>query len=222
MKTAVQQFKNIYQYILSEKDQTAIQVLSFKKDESILTIGEKVRGFYFLISGSYYVTSPERNGKELLLRRCTPPSILGDIEVFQHCDIQSNCVATEACKFIFVPTELYEQSLKKDPAFTELFLKELTFKLKTCTTLSRVNALSSVSVKLAAYLCTTHTENTLDEYLIVENIHHIANLIGTTNRHVNRVLKRWEDEKIIERNHEKIKILDYKRLSIVAEDIRYK
>lgn len=222
MKTAVQQFKNIYQYSLSEKDQIAIQVLSFKKDESILTVGEKVKGIYFLINGSYYVSNPEINGKELLLRRCTPPSILGDIEIFQHCDIQSNCHATEACTFIFVPTELYEQSLKKDPAFTELLLKELTFKLKTCTTLSRVNALSSVSIKLAAYLCTTHTKNTYDGYLIVENNHHIANLIGTTNRHVNRVLKRWEDEKIIERNNEKIKILDFERLSIVAEDIRYK
>lgn len=199
-----------------------IKIRTYHEKQAILTVGEEMDGFYFLIDGSYYVTSPESNGKELLLRRCTAPSILGDIEIFQECLIQSNCVAIERCTFVFIPIELYEQALKFEADFTALLLKELSFKLKTCTTLSRVNALSSVSVKLAGYLCTIHSTQSPDEYLIVQNLKDVADLLGTTNRHINRLLKKWADEQIILRVDDSIQIIDLNRLERISENIRYK
>lgn len=221
MKTFIEQFETIYQYKIPNHAQLDLPKLTFHENESILTVGEQIDGFYFLISGSYYVTSPESNGKELLLRRCFAPSILGDIEIFQQCPIQSNCLAIEPCTFLFVPLQQYEKTLKFDAGFTTILLKELSFKLKTCTTLSRVNALSSVHVKLAAYLCTIQSNNRQDEYLIVQNIQDVAYLIGTTNRHVNRILKKWEDAQIIQRVDHSIKILNIKKLEELADNIRY-
>ena len=222
MTKFIELFEQIYQYKFPNNILDNLQMRTYHEKQPILIVGEKMDGFYFLISGSYYVTSPESNGKELLLRRCTAPSILGDIEIFQQCLIQSNCLAIEQCAFLFVPIQLYDQTLKFEADFTELLLKELSFKLKTCTTLSRVNALSSVNVKLAGYLCTIHSAKSPDEYLIVQNIKDVADLIGTTNRHVNRILKKWTDEHIIIRLEDSIKIIDFNRLEKISENIRYK
>ena len=222
MKKFMELFEQIYSYKFPHHIVDDIKIRTYDKRNPILTVGEEINGFYFLIDGSYYVTSPESNGKELLLRRCTAPSICGDIEIFQHCLIQSNCVAIEQCTFVFIPIELYEQALKYEADFTALLLKELSFKLKTCTTLSRVNALSSVSVKLAGYLCTIHSTQSPDEYLIVQNLKDVADLLGTTNRHINRLLKKWADEQIIIRLDDSIQIIDLNRLERISENIRYK
>lgn len=220
MQQSLKQFEKIYSYTFSTDVEAALTVRVFERHDRLMVIGERVEGFLFLLSGSYYVTSPESNGKELLLRRCTVPSIMGDVERFEQCDVQSNCIASERCVCLFVPFALYEQTLQHDAAFTTLLLQELAFKLRTCTVLSRVNALSSVHVKLAAYLCTVYEDNR-DHYLIVEHMRDIAPLLGTTNRHINRILKKWTEEQIVQRTAHTITVLDIEKLSHIADGVRY-
>lgn len=221
MQNLLARFTQIYNYSFPAQHVAKIATRTYEEGEPILTVGGEIDGFYFLLTGSYYVTSPESNGKELLLRRCTAPSILGDIEIFQQCSIQSNCIATEHCRFLFISTALYEQALQFDANFTRLLLKELSFKLQTCTLLSRVNALSPVSVKLAGYLCTIYAAKSPDDYYIVHNMKDIADLLGTTNRHINRILKKWEDAQIISRVDDSIQIIDLQQLEAISENIRY-
>ncbi|WP_042473505.1 Crp/Fnr family transcriptional regulator [Bacillus ndiopicus] len=212
-------FSTYYAYF-SENLKKA-EIRTFEKEEPILLAGEDIDGLYFLLEGSYNVLSPEINGKELLLRKCTPPSILGDIELFQHCVIQSHCIAKTRCTFLFITKQAYEQTFKFDTDFTQLLLEELTFKLKTCTTLSRVNALSSVAVKFAAYLCTIESPNITNGYLKVQNLQEVAALIGTTSRHMNRVLQKWTEQQIIERQDDTIHIKDWQAIQIISEGVRF-
>ncbi|MEC1177480.1 Crp/Fnr family transcriptional regulator [Metasolibacillus meyeri] len=212
-------FSTFYTYFSENLQQAEIR--TFEKEEPILLAGEEIDGLYFLLEGSYNVLSPEINGKELLLRKCTPPAILGDIELFQHCLIQSNCIAKERCTFLFITQQAYEQTFKFDADFTQLLLEELTFKLKTCTTLSRVNALSAVAVKFAAYLCTIESSDIANDYLKVQNLQEIAALIGTTSRHMNRVLQKWAEQQIIERHDDTIHITDWQAIQAISEDIRF-
>lgn len=215
--TSLEQFSTIYGCTLSPN--VALQQRVYEAGAVITEVGSMIDGFYFLLSGTYYVTSPEANGKALLLRRCTTPAIIGDVELFQECSVQAQCEAITRCTFLFIPTAYYTSTLRFQAPFTELLLRELAFKLKTCTTLSRVNALSSVSVKLAAYLCTIHTEQ--QAYLIVEQPQHIADLIGTTTRHVNRILKRWEDDGILQRTQDHIHITQLDTLRDLSHGVRY-
>ncbi|WP_107942599.1 Crp/Fnr family transcriptional regulator [Metasolibacillus sp. FSL H7-0170] len=221
MHNLFKQFSILYNESIPIESLNKTEFRTFEKGGAILLAGEEVDGLYFLISGSYNVLSPEINGKELLLRKCTPPSIAGDIELFQNCRIQSNCIANDNCIFLFISQQSYEQTFKFDASFTQLLLEELTFKLKTCTTLSRVNALSSVAVKLAAYLCTIESAEASNDYLKVQSLQEIAALIGTTNRHINRVLHQWAEQHIIERNHNSIKITNWQAIQTLSENIRF-
>lgn len=215
-------FTGIYNYTFQDTFKTDIEIRTYEPKEYILNVGESINGFYFLLEGKYFVSSPEITGKELLLRYCQKPAIMGDIEYFQNCLVQSNCVAAEKSVFAFIPYELYSQHLKFDSEFTQILLQELAYKLHTCTISSRVNALSSVSLRLAAYLCTIESPSSrLKEYIMTNSLDEVASLIGTTKRHLNRVLKQWSDEGIVRRNDQSIQIINWRKIEEISEDVRF-
>lgn len=218
----LKQFTTIYDYSIPNDMEQEVTIRTYQSNDYILAAGEEIDGFYFLVSGKYFVSSQEITGKELLLRYCQVPAIMGDIEILEGCLIQSNCIAAELCSFVFIPKSLYEKKLKYDTAFTQILLKELAYKLRTCTISSRVNALSPANVRLAAFLCTVASNaDSKTSYITTNNIEETAALIGTTKRHVNRILKQWIDQGIVERDNEEIRILKWNKLEEISEDVRF-
>ncbi|WP_010094750.1 Crp/Fnr family transcriptional regulator [Ornithinibacillus scapharcae] len=215
------QFQSIYHYTFTNDLISSLSIKNFQPHEFIIKAGDKIEGIYFLLSGRYMVSSLEVTGKELLLRFCQQPSIMGDVEIFADCLIESNCIAVEPCEILFVPLEVYETHLKYDSEFNQLLLKELAYKLRTCTISSRVNALSPVNVRLAAYLCTIHSPSQLNKYIKTNSLDDVASLIGTTKRHLNRILKDWTESGIIERVEEEIHILNWDSIKEISENVRF-
>ncbi|WP_040979470.1 Crp/Fnr family transcriptional regulator [Oceanobacillus jeddahense] len=216
------QFAAIYNYSIPNKLEKEISIRTYQSREYILTAGEEIDGFYFLISGKYFVSTQEITGKELLLRYCQTPAIMGDIEMLEGCLIESNCIAAEPCTFVFIPKRLYEKELHYDAAFMQILLKELAYKLRTCTISSRVNALSPANVRLAAFLCTTASDSdSKASYISTNNIEETAALIGTTKRHVNRILKQWINQGIVEREENDIRILQWDKVEEISENVRF-
>lgn len=214
-------FEQYYDYKFSNEVTKEMQIKSYEPNEAILKNGDEIEGLYFLIEGQYYVSSIEITGRELLLRYCKAPAILGDIELVEHCIIQSNCTAAENCKFLFIPLHIYKKYLYLDATFTNLLLKELAYKLKTCTVSSRVNALSSVATRLAAYYCTLESVETSSSYIETRTLDEVAALIGTTKRHLNRILKKWSEEEAIIRLGDTLQILDWDKIKYYSNDIRF-
>lgn len=216
-----QQFHSIYHYTFPKDLIPTLSVKSFQPEEFILKAGEQIDGIYFLLSGKYMVTSLEVTGKELLLRYCQRPAIMGDIEIFTDCLIESNCIAVERCDILIVPLESYEKKLKFDSEFNQLLLKDLAYKLRTCTISSRVNALSTVGGRLAAYLCTVESPSCLNQYIQTNSLDDIALLIGTTKRHLNRILKDWKEKGLIKQEGNTIHILNWKEIKGISENVRF-
>ncbi|MEB8649718.1 Crp/Fnr family transcriptional regulator [Bacillus cereus] len=214
-------FRSIYHYTFTKDLISFLSVSTFQPNEFILKAGDKIDGLYFLISGRYMVSNLEVTGKELLLRYCQQPAIMGDIEIFADCLVESNCIAVKACEVLFVLLELYEAHLKFDSKFNQLLLKELAYKLRTCTISSRVNALSPVSVRLAAYLCTVESQSLLNQYIKTNSLDDVASLIGTTKRHLNRILKNWKEDGIIKREENRIQILNMDKIKEISENVRF-
>ncbi|PGF22579.1 transcriptional regulator [Bacillus thuringiensis] len=214
-------FQSIYHYTFTKDLISFLSVRIFQPNEFILKAGDKIDGIYFLLSGRYMVSNLEVTGKELLLRYCQRPAIMGDIEIFAECLVESNCIAVEPCEVLFVPLEVYEEHLKFDSKFNQLLLKELAYKLRTCTISSRVNALSPVNVRLAAYLCTVECPSHLNQYIKTNSLDDVASLIGTTKRHLNRILKDWTEKEIIKREENEIRILNGDKIKEISENVRF-
>lgn len=217
----LEKFVQHYTYKFSNEVISELQLKTYERNEYIVKTGDEIDGLYFLIEGQYYVSSIEITGRELLLRYCKKPAILGDIELIERCMIQSNCIAAEKCEFLFIPLHTYQTYLQHDAQFSQLLLKELAYKLKTCTISSRVNALSSVATRLAAYYCTLAAVETSSEYIETRTLDEVASLIGTTKRHLNRILKKWSDEEVIIRNGDTLQILNWEKMKQYSNDVRF-
>lgn len=100
-------------------------------------------------------------------------------------------------------------------------MKELAYKLLTCTISSKVNALSPVSVRLAAYLCSVEFPSHVNQYIKTNSLDDVASLIGTTKRHLNRILKDWTEKEIIKREEKEIQILDWDKVKEISENVRF-
>lgn len=214
-------FQSIYHYTFTKDLVASLTVCTFQPNEFILKAGDRIDGIYFLLSGRYMVSSLEVTGKELLLRYCQQPAIMGDIEIFTDCLVESNCIAVEPCEVLCVPLEVYEAHLKFDSKFNQLLLQELAYKLRTCTISSRVNALSPAGVRLAAYLCTVESPSHLNQYIKTNSLEDVASLIGTTKRHLNRILKDWSEKGIIKREEKEIQILNWDKINEISENVRF-
>lgn len=217
----LEKFVQHYTYKFPNEVIKELQLKTYQRNEYILRTGNEIDGLYFLIEGQYYVSSIEITGRELLLRYCKKPAILGDIELIERCIIQSNCIAAETCEFLFIPLHTYKKYLQHDANFTQILLKELAYKLKTCTISSRVNALSSVATRLAAYYCTLESVETSSEYIETRTLDEVASLIGTTKRHLNRILKKWSEEEVVIRNGDTLQILNWEKIKQYSNDVRF-
>ena len=208
--------------IFSGDKQRPFLLHAYKAGDIILREGREMDHLLYLVEGRIKATSSLETGKSLLLRFNHPLALIGDLELVRHIPVQSQITAVTDCLFIALPYEYIYKYEMANPAFLQDLLKHLGYKLQTLTTASRVNLLSSVENRLASYLLSVSTPgNEFGTELQTGNIGEMANLLGTTHRHLNRVLHALTEEGIIEKTRKHIRILDYERLEEMSQGIRY-
>ncbi|MEK3945088.1 Crp/Fnr family transcriptional regulator [Paenibacillus sp. FSL H3-0310] len=198
-----------------------IQLLVYEQDEIILREGDELDGIYFQVEGRTKVSSSVGTGKSLLLRFCSPLSLFGDIEYVQEVVIQSQVEAVQQTTLLFIPKQKVESDLMDNHRFKDLLLKHLSYKLLTCTSASRTNLLGSVEERFASYLLTIQLQREFGKEIQTPYIPDIASLIGTTPRHLNRVIQRLTDMGILYKVKQEIVVLDWERLDELSNGIRF-
>ena len=212
---------NIQEKITSPQN-LSFQLRYYNPGETILKEGNKLDGIYFQVTGRTKVTSSIETGKSLLLRFCHPHAIFGDIELLQKIEIQSQVEAVEETSLLFLDKLSVELYLMKDPLFLGELSKHLSYKLQTCTTASRVNLLATVEARFASYLLTTRDiHNHFGKEITTNQTEEIASLIGTTHRHLNRIILSFLKKKIIKKEKKILIVLDWGFLEELSNGVRY-
>ena len=197
----------------------------YGQDEIVLLEGSELESLLFLVEGKVKITSSVETGKLLLLRFVQPFSIIGDIELIRNVPVQSQVKAINECLLIGLHFDYIKEYEMNNPKFLHTLLEHVSYKLQTCTTASRVNLLASVENKFASYLMSTISpdpDKIFGLELKTSNIKEIADLLGTTYRHLNRVIHSLSEKKIIERDKNSIRILNWSDLKEISNGIRYK
>ncbi|MDO6450789.1 helix-turn-helix domain-containing protein [Oceanobacillus profundus] len=197
----------------------------YHSGEIIRFEGIEMNSLLFLVNGKARITSSIETGKALLLRFIYPLSVIGDIELIRDVPVQSQVQAVDECLVIGVPFDHIKKYEIDNPRLLHMLLEHVCFKLQTCTTASRVNLLASVENKFASYLMSTLSPDADNEFgieLQTSSVKEIASLLGTTYRHLNRVISSLIEQGIIERQKNSIQILNWKELEKAANGIRYK
>ncbi|TQR09631.1 Crp/Fnr family transcriptional regulator [Psychrobacillus lasiicapitis] len=197
------------------------QIRRYSRNEVVFEEGEDIDGFYIQVSGRTKITTSVITGKALLLRFCSAISFMGDIELVQKVPIQSHVTAVEDTDFIFIDQTYIYNELMKDIAFLQQLLAHATYKLQTCTTASRINLLASVETRFASYLCTVRNGVSFGKEIQTANSMEIASLIGTTTRHLNRIMEKLVFDKVIEKNKKEIIVIEWTKIEELSGGLRY-
>ncbi|QAY65838.1 Crp/Fnr family transcriptional regulator [Paenibacillus protaetiae] len=207
--------------MFSDIDSIPLQLRTYEKNELILQEGDDLDGIYLQVKGQTKVTTSVETGKSLLLRFCYPFSIFGDIEIIQKVPIQSQVKALADTCFIFIDKQTVEKSLLNDCRFLNELLHHLSYKLQTCTSASRINLLASVEERFAIYLLTTRQSNDFGREIQSQNIPEIASVIGTTPRHLNRLIQKLSVSGTLSKKRSSFIVLDWNELDRLSNGLRY-
>ncbi|MBD8026332.1 cyclic nucleotide-binding domain-containing protein [Ureibacillus sp. Re31] len=208
--------------IFEQYEQRPFKLLSYEAGETILREGAEAEYLLYLVEGRVKATSSIETGKSLLLRFNHPLALIGDLELIRHMPIQSQITAVTECLCIALPFDYIYKNEMENTAFLQDLLKHLSYKLQTITTSSRVNLLASVENRLASFLLSISTPgNEFGTELQTGNTREIADLLGTTHRHLNRVIHDLTEKGIIEKTRHTIRILNYEKLKEISQGLRY-
>jgi len=210
---------------LPESIHPHLSLYRFENGERICSQGEPAANLYVLVKGKIkiYTTSPE--GKTLILSFKTPLELIGDIEYVRKMDFLNTVEAVSSVMMIGVHHRWLTKYGNDYAPFLKFLLGVITQKFAIKSISMSFNLMYPVEVRLASYLlsvCFDESDNQVVGQLPTNSLSDAANLIGTSYRHLNRVIQQLSTAGLIERVNGNIWVKDKEKLSELANHNLYK
>jgi CRP-like cAMP-binding protein len=199
-----------------------MELFLFNKNEYICKTDEKLEYLFFFVEGKAKVYSTLSNGKSLLLCFYKPFKVLGEVEFMHYETANSNVQIIEETYCIGISFENIRRFALHDSKFLRYACDSLGEKLIRLSKYSSINLLYPLENRLASYLL-AYTSKTVSEgrnIIVFEgNLTEVAELLGTSYRHLLRTLNDLCTEEIIKKNLHVYEILDLEKLKKLAGDL---
>ena len=173
--------------------------------------GDKLDHMYFLLSGKIKIHTISPEGKGLILRFKTPMAIIGDVEYIQGTEVFHTVEAVTEGYMVGVSFQKLRTYERQNTKFLEFLLEVISNKFYTESHASTLNMLYPADVRLASYLLSISDDgkgSTFHEEMRTSNLQEFADVMGTSYRHLNRILSSFHQKGIIERKRGSIKVKD--------------
>lgn len=190
-----------------------------EKGDILCSKGDRLTQMYFLLSGKIKIFTPSPNGKSLLLRFNNPLAIIGDIEFISRCEVRNTVEFVHPSLLVGISFKLLQERYGNHPPFLQFILQKISHKLCTSSNSTSLNLLYPVENRFASYLLSTISPEQPSaglEELQTAKLTEIAELLGTSYRHLNRVIRNLCAGQIIERKKGALLIRDRDRIKQLA------
>lgn len=208
-----------------EKEMThSMELLSFSKGELVCSKSSELKYMYFLVSGKLKVYTLHDNGKSILLRFNKPLSILGDLEFLSAHKIQCNVESVNESIVIAIKTSDLLKYAYSDSKFLRFIIKNLSQKLYAVSNSASINLLYPLENRFASYLLSVSLdENNFNNISDIKTskFTELATLLGTSYRHLCRVINDFICKDIIFKKGSTIIIKDINKLKELSGDNMY-
>ena len=205
-------------------DLNKIQLRSYTKGESMIVAGEPVQNIFFLVEGKVKIFTVTPEDKRLIIRFAKAPVTLGDIE-FANEEAAVNFVeASTDCLALCISYKNVKETIGDKPDFLYYLLQSIAQKFRAKTSFTSFMVLHPVEVRFASYLLSISTDSKgtlFREEMKNSSLLDIADMIGTSYRHLNRVIQKLCEQKIIEKVNGAIHIKKIEELRELAKENIY-
>lgn len=210
--------------VFNEKLTPYLKLYQYEQGELICTQGEPADHLFVLVKGKVkvFTTSPE--GKTLILSFKTPLELIGDIEYVRETETVNTVEAVSPVTMISIHHRWLRKYGNDDSSFLQFLLSIITEKFYVKSNSLRFNLLYPVEVRLASYLMSVsfdESDSLLKGQHNTSSLRDAANLIGTSYRHLNRVIHQFCLDGLVERNKGGILVKDREGLQALANENIY-
>lgn len=170
---------------------------------------------YFLVEGQVQCSHYHLNGKLAVFTVSKPFTAIGDLEILSEARVKSNVIATQDTTMLGIASDIVERYGADDPRFLRFLIEQLREKLYKTNSL-QVNQLLPVINRLAVYLLAQPAVNAEGAVLLPDK-EGLASLMGTTPRHLNRVLRELIDDGYISASYPLVRLLNRAALEALTQ-----
>ena len=200
--------------ILTLNNDICMEEKRYRKGDYILHQGDQLTKLYILIEGSVKINHTTVNGNRLLCAITSAFNILGEVEFLHDFIIHNDVIAIEDCCCLSISAK-YKERLLNDVKFMRFIAERTTLKLRNMNLNASVSTNYPVENRLAAYLLSCHHEK-----MINENMIDVAEMIGSSYRQLQRVLRYFIKQEYMKKiDKGKYMILDFKSLQELGKDL---
>jgi CRP-like cAMP-binding protein len=196
-----------------------LSLCSFDQGELICSQGEASQYLYVLVKGKIKIYTTSAEGKTLILSFKTPLEVIGDIEYVRGTHIMNTVEAVSSVCMIRVHYRWLKKYGSDYPPLLQFFLDIIVQKFHVKSNSLSFNLMYPVEVRLASYLLSVtfdESDSLFEGQISTVSLKDAANLIGTSYRHLNRIIRRFCTEGLIERNKGFILVKHREGLSALA------
>jgi CRP/FNR family transcriptional regulator, putaive post-exponential-phase nitrogen-starvation regulator len=207
--------------LFSDNMKDYMTLYMFNKNEYVCRGNEHLENMYFLVHGKAKVSKHLENGKSVLICFYSPLTIIGDVEFIRNDVTDCSVQAIESTYCIGINYNIVRSKLIKDCKFLLKICEYLGDKLTDASNNSSINLLYPLENRLASYIvafANTDSDN-VKKFTFRESYSEIAELLGTSYRHLNRTLNKFCLEGILKKRDREYVIEDFHKLLCLAGDL---
>jgi len=190
----------------------------YQKNEDIYRMGEPVNKFMIITEGRAKLAVLSGGSKELLLYFTRKNDILGDLEYFSPGDSNLTVKAVTECSTLSMPMSDFRREADGNARLMEVMGQTLADKLKRSGNYSAANILYPLKERLAGYLYGLISGSSEDD-LLGDSLKDISEMLGTSYRHLNRVITGLCEEGVLKRTKWGLTVTKRKKLKKMAGEM---
>jgi len=216
---------SIFRHLNTEETEKLNQeksCFSYKRGYLLYEQQSRVTGIYCINKGILKVFKTGVDGREQIIRFAKPGDLIAFRSVLSGELACTSAKALEDCEVCFIPSESLIHLIKNNGLFALDMLQMACRELGESNSYITDIAQKTVRERLSEVLLQLHEtfgtdkENNLNISLTREEL---ANIVGTATESVIRLLSEFKSDKIIELNGRKIKIINLRTLTRMANII---
>lgn len=208
--------------IFTEDMTEYMELMVFEKNEYICKENEKIEYLYFFVKGKAKVYVSLKNGKSLLICFYYPLMVLGDLELVNFEEATTNIQVIEESLCIVLPFNKVREILLEDAKFLRYACESIADKLRRSSNNYSINLLYPLENRLASYILVTEEQDNNSEEKILKfdgNLTEIAELLGTSYRHLLRTLNTLIQKGAIKKVKSYYEIINENILKLLSADL---
>lgn len=196
---------------------------TYGKGEPIFLKGDPGNAMMAVLGGRVQICTYSSDGREVVLNVILPGEVFGEIALIDGGERTADAFAMESAELLILTRRDFLPFLERNPRVCIKLLEMMCLRLRwTSEQLEDFSFLDLRSrlAKRLVYLASLHGEETTEGTRIGVRLpqHLLASMIGTSREAVNKQLRAWEGDGVIDVSRGSITILNRKALKQIVDE----